>query len=126
MISGRLSILFPVLLIEREQILDTFIHSHFVSSESKSTWLKSTTTGANPCGTCLFCVYMSKRTLFINPIDSKSYVIKDFISCKTPEVVYAAQCPCDTIYVGKTIKRLRRRICQHISSINRCVDTPLS
>lgn len=37
-----------------------------------------------------------------------------------------AQCTCPKSYVGKTIQQLRRRISNHISTINATKDTPLS
>lgn len=36
------------------------------------------------------------------------------------------KCTCLKIYVGKTIQQLRRRISNHISTINTAKDTPLS
>lgn len=107
-------------------IKDTLIHSHYQSQTSNSNWLRLSITGSFPCGTCSFCRYMPKRRCFINPLDEKLYDIKEFRNCKTTGVIYAAQCPCLKIYVGKTIQPLRMRICQHISTINCCEDTPLS
>lgn len=53
-------------------------------------------------------------------------MIEQFVNCKTTGVIYMAQCECPMIYVGKTIQSLRRRISQHLSTINRGLDTPIS
>lgn len=105
---------------------DSFVHSHFQGPPTPPSWLTSPTVGSHPCGTCSFCEFIPKKKSFINPIDNHEYKIKDFINCKTSGVVYIAQCCCTLIYVGKTIQPLRRRICQHLSTINRGVDTPIS
>lgn len=69
---------------------------------------------------------MPKMKSFTNPLDGKNDVISELITCKTTGVVYAAKCNCNKLYVGKTIQPLRRRICQHISTINTGEDTTLS
>lgn len=101
------------------------VHSHFETSKS-ATWLKSNSTGSYPCGSCTFCKYMDKKKSFVNPRDNRSFEIQQFINCRTTKVIYAAQCSCPKLYVGKTIQQLRRRISQHISTINTGADTPLS
>lgn len=84
------------------------------------------TIGSHPCGNCIFCKHMTKTKSFTNPVDGRVFEIRQFINCKTTKVTYAAQCTCPKLYVGKTIRQLRRRISQHISTINTGADTSLS
>lgn len=82
---------------------DLLVHSHLkVDSPSGSDWLKSSITVFFPCGGCSFCSMMPKRKLFINPVDNRTYDIRQFINCKSKGVVYGAICSCPKIYVGKT------------------------
>lgn len=118
---------FPTVTYRRGKILrDILVHSHFSQIPISRNWLQAATTGSHPCGRCSFCTYMPTKKNFVNPIDGKIYTIRDFINCQSQGVIYMAQCTCPKIYVGKTIQQLRRRISNHISTINTSKDTPLS
>ena len=66
-------------------------------------------------------------TEFINPSDQKKYYLKQFTTCSSPFIIYAIQCPCPKIYVGKTIRPLKIRIGEHLSNIrNNKVGAPLT
>lgn len=104
---------------------DFLVHSH-LDHEPSNNWLQSSILGSHPCGDCKFCSYMPTKKSFTNPYDKKIYTIREFINCRTMGVVYVAQCSCSLLYVGKTTQQLRRRICQHVSTINTGRDTPLA
>lgn len=73
------------------------------------------------CGRCYSCVRVpgNNRRLkeFTNPRNNHSYTIRDFISCDTIGVVYALKCPCNYIYVGRTIRALKDRLEEHVRNI---------
>ena len=109
-----------------KNLKDHLVHSFYNTNPAPLTWLRSTVVGSHPCGRCSFCPYVQKKKFFINPKDERKYDIREFINCQTKGIIYIAQCPCPKLYVGKTIQEFRRRICQHVSSINTKADTSIS
>lgn len=48
---------------------------------------------------------------------TKEYILRDFISCNTEGVVYALQCPCGMMYIGRTKRAMHLRIKEHVYQI---------
>lgn len=105
---------------------DFLVHSHYTPPPPQGTWLDRGTVGTYRCGTCKACKYILKCSNFTNPITGIKYNSRSFANCKTSGVVYVAICPCPCIYVGKTIRELRRRILEHIGDIHHKRDTSLA
>lgn len=89
-------------------------------------WLSNLTVDFHRSSHCKACDYMSTVKEFINPTDGRKYQIRQFFNCSMERVIYVAKCPCPRIYIGKTIRQVRRRILQHISSIRAGQDTLIS
>ncbi|XP_056419473.1 uncharacterized protein LOC130360909 [Hyla sarda] len=73
--------------------------------------------GSYPCGDCTACQFMTPKQEFTNPRNGKSYHLKNYINCKTSQVIYTIICPCGKLYVGQTGQQLRKRIQKHLSTI---------
>ena len=43
----------------------------------------------------------------------KIYTFKEFYNCGSDFVIYALACPCNLLYVGRTIRPLRQRFGEH-------------
>lgn len=73
------------------------------------------------CRRCLACREVNRPLRdvesFTSTSNNKEFTIKDFITCNTSYVVYALQCPCGLIYIGRTKRLLRVRIAEHIANI---------
>lgn len=96
---------------------DRLVRSHYVAPRQRGTWLERQTTGSFKCGSCKACSYMPTMKAFSCPVTGITYQIRDFCNCKSKGVVYLAQCTCSMLYVGKTVRELRRRILEHIWDI---------
>lgn len=77
--------------------------------------------GFYACRKCRACkeVRTPIRALekFVSTSNNKEFRIKEFITCNTAYVVYALQCPCGFIYIGRTKRLLKIRIAEHIANI---------
>ncbi|XP_071988310.1 uncharacterized protein [Engystomops pustulosus] len=100
-----------------KNLKDHLTRSHFIRPISNTTG-GHRIKGTYACGECNICQYMANRDTFINPIDKKEYKPRDYINCKTRNVIYLLTCTCPKIYVGQTSQPLKKRIQQHFSSIN--------
>ncbi|XP_056378779.1 uncharacterized protein LOC130274454 [Hyla sarda] len=110
-----------------KSIGDMVTHSHLAPLPPPSTWLdRSNITGSHKCGHCRACPFMKKTESVTITISNKLFKIKDFINCSTRAVVYVAVCSCALMYVGKTIRELRRRVLEHIGDIRNKRDTALA
>lgn len=91
------------------------------AQEPSANWLQSSQApqGMYPCGHCAQCGYTSKSTKFSHPHTGKEYIIRDFITCSSSNLIYLLKCPCGLGYVGKTSRPLRQRISEHRSCIRR-------
>lgn len=56
---------------------------------------------------------------FSNPKSNQTYAIRGFITCDTVGVVYAVKCPCNLIYVGRTIRALQEWMEEHVRNIKK-------
>ncbi|PIO39511.1 hypothetical protein AB205_0069860 [Aquarana catesbeiana] len=52
----------------------------------------------------------------------KLYVIPDFFNCGSDYVVYCLTCPCGLLYVGRTIRPLRKRFGEHHNLVEKGID----
>ena len=46
-----------------------------------------------------------------------TYYINTFVNCNTTHVVYRLECECGCFYVGRTKRRLRDRVSEHVYAI---------
>lgn len=61
------------------------------------------------CKTCNFVQHGRKSFT----TKGKTYMLKDFFNCSSDFVIYGLRCPCGLMYVGRTIRALRRRFGEH-------------
>lgn len=54
---------------------------------------------------------------FSSTVNNRSFDIKQCITCNSTHVVYALKCPCGLIYIGRTKRKLRVRIAEHIHNV---------
>ncbi|KAM4701880.1 LOW QUALITY PROTEIN: peripheral-type benzodiazepine receptor-associated protein 1 [Discoglossus pictus] len=105
---------------------DQFVNSFFRNKkEENRNWLAKTK-GLFRCGNCKACDYIKPEKSFHHPWTDKVYPINPFYNCLSTHVVYIIVCKCKKIYVGKTIRQIRRRILEHVYSIINKLDTPIS
>lgn len=70
-----------------KNLRETLVHSHLKTEPQwGSEWLRSQVIGTFPCGTRTFCPMIPKRKTFTNPVDNKSYTIKQFFLTVKPLV----------------------------------------
>lgn len=62
---------------------------------------------------CLTCQSVPHGLNEIEDGKGKRFKIKQFITCSTEFVIYVLRCPCGLLYVGRTIRTLRKRIGEH-------------
>ncbi|OCT70436.1 hypothetical protein XELAEV_18037355mg [Xenopus laevis] len=92
----------------------------------KKTWLDLK--GFFPCKKCVVCKNNKSKKVIEFSDKSKSQEIKigKMITCGTRYVVYAVQCECGALYIGRTIRQLRVRLGEHLRGIdNKDVDNPI-
>ncbi|XP_073537706.1 uncharacterized protein [Phyllobates terribilis] len=96
---------------------DKLVHSHYLRplyNTSGGNRLK----GSFLCGNCSACPFFSSEKIFTNPTDNRQFPLRDYINCRSTNVIYALTCPCPKVYVGQTSQELRRRVQQHASNIH--------
>ena len=84
--------------------------------------------GTSTCGkNCVICKHMSDKLSHVSTT-GKQFVFKDKINCKTSNVVYGIHCKvCDKIiYVGETGTTIYERFQNHLSSVRRKKEDPIS
>ncbi|XP_069611287.1 uncharacterized protein [Ranitomeya imitator] len=81
--------------------------------------------GMYPCGECNVCPLVNRGSCFTNPRDGVEHFLRDYMNCKTFNLIYALVCSCPKIYVGQTSQELRKRVQQHVSNIN-CAKQDIS
>ena len=73
------------------------------------------------CKKCRACKEASRPVgavaNFISTSNHKEFTIKEFITCNSDHVVYALQCPCGLIYIGRTKRQMKIRIAEHVVNI---------
>ena len=58
-----------------------------------------------------------KRTQFKSHVTGENFQIKPLITCDSDHVTYVIECPCPLQYVGRTTRKLRIRINEHLANI---------
>lgn len=73
------------------------------------------------CRKCKACQQVTTHirgvTSFASTANGNEFQIKEFISCKSTHVVYALECPCGLMYIGRTKRTLAKRVSEHIYNI---------
>ena len=113
----------PILAFRRDKNLkDILVHkkhnNQFFRQPNKS----------EPCGlNCALCPYLSNTSTFTN-FEGKTFNVKNYINCKTANVVYAFFCKnCDKfVYVGETRDTLYQRQLLNFSLIRRREPDPVA
>lgn len=117
----------PSIVYRRGQNLhDRLVKSHYRSPRQQGTWLDRQIKGLFKCGTCKACKYMLNTKHFHSPVTGREYLIRDFSNCKTKGVVYLGICACLCLYVGKTVRELRRQVLEHTGDIYHNRDTSVA
>ncbi|XP_069591607.1 uncharacterized protein [Ranitomeya imitator] len=96
---------------------DELVSSHFKRASARSGSC-GRIFGSYPCGGCNICGFMISDTGISLPHLSKKIEPLAYFNCRTRNLVYALVCGCPKLYVGYTTQELRRRVQQHLSSIN--------
>ncbi|XP_056397116.1 uncharacterized protein LOC130291827 isoform X2 [Hyla sarda] len=108
----------PLLTAKRSRNLkDILTQSHFTRPRGKRN-KRLEYIGSFPCGECSICQYMEPTWDFVDLREGTRLHLKQYINCKSRNVVYAILCPCNQVYVGQTTQELRKRIQKHLSTIS--------
>ncbi|KAJ8333145.1 hypothetical protein SKAU_G00420410, partial [Synaphobranchus kaupii] len=77
---------------------------------------------------CICCRHIwAGADAFQSTATGKQYSITEYLTCKTPIIIYIIQCKkCKVQYVGKTSTILQRRFNNHRRSIRKCEHRPIS
>lgn len=107
----------PQLVARRAKNLRDYLsHSHF-ERPTTSLGRGVRLIGTYPCGNCSICHTLIAKNSFTNPSDSREIALKEYINCRTRNVIYGLRCGCPKLYVGQTSQELRKRVQQHVSTI---------
>ncbi|OCT80131.1 hypothetical protein XELAEV_18026941mg [Xenopus laevis] len=79
---------------------------------------KNSSLGTFRCGTCDQCSHLKISNTFGK--DGSTYDMHHYICCTTTYVVYLFTCHCGSMYVGKMIRPLKRRIYEHLRDVKDC------
>lgn len=109
----------PALTYRRAKNLrDLLVRSHHIgTTPNKLFGSKGPKWGCKPCHSCVACVNIENMTVFWKWKKTCEYTITPTITCQTKAVIYFAVCPCNLIYIGLTSRELRRRVREHVRSI---------
>ncbi|XP_018108445.1 uncharacterized protein LOC108711328 [Xenopus laevis] len=90
-----------------------------INKTDNSNWMK--VLGTYKCGAniCKCCRFINKSDQFQSTNTQKCYKNRMYANCKTMNVIYLATCRCGQQYVGKTTRRLKDRVLEHLACINR-------
>lgn len=92
------------------------MHSHFTRPKVKLN-RGTKIVGSYPCGECNICPNMGPTKIFKNPQGGREHPLKNYINCRTKNVIYGLICPCKRLYIGQTTQCLKQRIQKHFSTI---------
>ena len=75
-------------------------------------------TAENQAAGCRTCGHISSETDLLGPKDRLT--IRDFFTCLSSGLIYCISCRrCPAIYIGETGRTLRKRVREHLRSINK-------
>ncbi|KAJ8333150.1 hypothetical protein SKAU_G00420460 [Synaphobranchus kaupii] len=101
-----------------------------MAEEGPSSQNAGNRTGIYECKSqgCICCRHIwAGADAFQSTATGKQYSITEYLTCKTPIVIYIIQCKkCKVQYVGMTSTILQRRFKDHRSSIRKCEHRPIS
>lgn len=95
--------------------------SLYISTKAPTHWLQFI--GTFKCGinSCSYCPYIKSGDIVSSVTTGKSHKILSFINCNKRFVVYVITCIlCPIQYVGRTTRRLKDRLYDHLPS-QRCI-----
>uniref|UniRef100_A0A1B8XZB9 Helix-turn-helix domain-containing protein n=1 Tax=Xenopus tropicalis TaxID=8364 RepID=A0A1B8XZB9_XENTR len=117
----------PSLVARRSTSLgDILVHSHYSERRESPSHFLTSTVGSYKYHRCEACQYMVSMKYFQRPGSQIKFEIRQFINCRTAGVIYVGMCSCPMLYVGKTFRELRKRVLEHIGTINNKKETPLA
>lgn len=93
--------------------------SLFSSKTVHHGWL--TFKGTFKCGikSCIYCGFIKTGQCVTSCSNSREFEIKSFMNCNTKHIVYVITCTlCNIQYVGRTIRRLRDCLRDHLYDIS--------
>ena len=93
--------------------------SLFTSKTIHHNWLSFK--GTFKCGikSCIYCGFIKTGPNVTSCSNGREFEIKSFINCNTKHTVYVISCTaCNIQYVGRTIRRLRDRLRDHLYDIS--------
>lgn len=94
--------------------------SLYISKKQTAHWLQFK--GTYRCGgrSCTYCPFIKGGDTVTSTSTGKSYKIQSFINCNTRYIVYVITCTiCSIQYVGRTTRRLRDRLYDHLYDIEK-------
>ncbi|XP_077112938.1 uncharacterized protein LOC143768136 [Ranitomeya variabilis] len=87
---------------------DLLVHSHYESTRTANKQVnQKELPGLFPCGLCKGCYNHNKSTTFKNWNGSRTYTIRQYLTCASVGVIYHATCPCGEVYIGLTTRELK-------------------
>lgn len=99
---------------------NTLSPSLFLSHQSKPNWLHFK--GNYKCGqrSCAYCIHIRQGPNIQSCTNKNTHEISTFINCNTSFLVYVITCTsCHIQYVGRTIRRLKDRLYDHLYDITK-------
>lgn len=93
------------------------LRDRLVKSHLTRLSIKPLRVGTFACGRCRACIYMHNEQPVIDRF-GKRHRITQIFTCMTNNVIYMLTCPCNKVYIGKTTRPFKKRLLEHVSSIN--------
>lgn len=98
-------------------IRDHLVRSHYVPPPSPGTWLNRKTVGCFHCSGCIAWTHITPGKPLVSKNTSKTFLIKDLISCRCTGVIYLATCLCGLEDIGKTSCEFHCWVGDHLRNI---------
>lgn len=110
-----------------KNLRDYLVKADTLNKELTQSFLATPKRGTYPCLSCVNCNNVIKGDYISHPRSGSKIKISGYFTCDSQHVVYMLKCPCGSVYVGKTIRPVKKRICEHKSAIrNRDVRSPVA
>ncbi|XP_064157946.1 nuclear GTPase SLIP-GC-like isoform X6 [Anguilla rostrata] len=114
---------------EKHRTEETVPETAPMAQKGPSSGTGGTRTGVDTCNSqgCRCCGHIWKGAVkFQSTATQKHYNITQYLTCKTPSVIYIIQCKeCPVQYVGKTLTTLQRTVEEHRASITNQQRQPI-
>lgn len=69
---------------------------------------------------------LNKTKTFTSSTTGKTYTTIDFVNCRSKGVIYLCKCTCPSDYVGKTKRKFKTRLREHICDIKNIHNIPVA